>query len=1173
METAKMPTVVLTTLVGTPIAALSLVYVWATSEVLVRLTTHAVSRRALLFSTCICFYLVSAVAVFAEDWPAWRHDAARTAKSSENLPDQIELLWRRQFPLLEPAWREDPRLQFDKSYEPIVQGKRLYLGCSQDDSLVALNTDTGDLLWRFFANGPIRFAPTADAERVFFVSDDGYLYCLRANDGSLLWKIRGGPGEQQAIGNERIVSRWPARGAPVLESGVVYFAAGLLPSDGAFVHAVDAKSGRPIWVNDGSGSLFVRQDHASHSFAGITPQGYLVISGDTLIVPCGRTSPAFLDKKTGRLISFSGFEPPKNSKPTRRRQAKHGWRGSWFITEDGKPGTERSGVVVRGNRLRADNLTAVDGEVTRMIAADGKVFCTTDKGQLCAFGTRTTKVRTHDPSRQPIPRTTTAVAASVAELLGTSSPSRGYCVLLGLGDRQWLHELLRQSSMFVVVFDTDGEKVRKARRELQAAKLYGGRVTVHHVSAKQAIDLVPYMASLIVSTNGDFASDMASWLLRFLRPYGGQAAVAYSAEREQRLKKVLEPVADQLRVSRHGNWSLVTRRGAPQGAQDWTHEYGDAGNTLNSGDSLVRAPLSLLWFGGESARLPYFNRASSAPSPLVAQSRMFIQGPGLLHAIDLYTGQVLWQTDLPSGRTPYKGADVVDGWRQRLGYSAVATDQAIIVATGLQFLRIRQVDGKIEAQWKLPQQEQYVKEIRVAGEILVATTPHSVQALSATTGAQLWRRQFSKDAVLGKFIWNGMEYGNLGTALGKSYVFGIYGISDAELARLERRGKPGPGQTVLIALDLSSGKPAWYRNLPENAHTCLSYSRAFDVLIQAPGYGAQSKALSERPVFAYRGETGDVLWTKQIAEPGPYIIQGRRVVTQAHRAYELLSGQPVLRRDPLTGTQVPWSFHKDYGCNYAIAAANLLTFRSGAAGYCDIATTGTGNFGGFRSGCRNSLIPAGGVIASPKFANGCSCSYPVLTSMALVPTNRSEVWSILSSPDTERPIVQLGLNFGAPGDRLASNATPWYDFPAVGGPSPKLEVALTPKQVDYYCWHSSRIGRKDNDHINTAAPWVCASGVHGVRSVDIELRSSERRTYDVRIYFAETVVSDPGRRVMNITVQGKRAIANYDIFAEVGKNVAQVKTVSGVTARGHIRIELEPVVGRTLLSGVELIAR
>ncbi|MEM7233762.1 MAG: PQQ-binding-like beta-propeller repeat protein, partial [Planctomycetota bacterium] len=107
----------------------------------------------------------------AEDWPMWRRDAARSAEASTPLPQTRELLWQRQFPALSPAWPEDRRLQFDASYEPIVQGKRLFVACSRDDSVSALHTDTGDLLWRFFADGPIRFAPVAVGDRVFFVSD------------------------------------------------------------------------------------------------------------------------------------------------------------------------------------------------------------------------------------------------------------------------------------------------------------------------------------------------------------------------------------------------------------------------------------------------------------------------------------------------------------------------------------------------------------------------------------------------------------------------------------------------------------------------------------------------------------------------------------------------------------------------------------------------------------------------------------------------------------------------------------------------------------------------------------------------------------------------------------------------------------------------------------------
>ena len=45
--------------------------------------------------------------------------------------------------------------------------------------------------WQVFAEGPVRFAPVAWQDKVYFVSDDGHLYCLDAGDGSLKWKFRG----------------------------------------------------------------------------------------------------------------------------------------------------------------------------------------------------------------------------------------------------------------------------------------------------------------------------------------------------------------------------------------------------------------------------------------------------------------------------------------------------------------------------------------------------------------------------------------------------------------------------------------------------------------------------------------------------------------------------------------------------------------------------------------------------------------------------------------------------------------------------------------------------------------------------------------------------------------------------------------------------------------------
>ena len=75
---------------------------------------------------------------------------------------------------------------------------------------------------------------------IYFTSDDGYLYCLSADKGKLQWKFRGGPNDRKILGNNRLVSTWPARGGVVLENGIAYFAASIWPFMGIFIHAIDA---------------------------------------------------------------------------------------------------------------------------------------------------------------------------------------------------------------------------------------------------------------------------------------------------------------------------------------------------------------------------------------------------------------------------------------------------------------------------------------------------------------------------------------------------------------------------------------------------------------------------------------------------------------------------------------------------------------------------------------------------------------------------------------------------------------------------------------------------------------------------------------------------------------------------------------------------------------------
>ena len=241
----------------------------------------------------------------ATDWPMWRADAGRRGACPAQLPDELYLQWTLELPKPETAWPADQeKLQFDRLYEPVLAGKRLFVASMVADKLTAFDTDSGKELWRFYTGGPVRFSPAIWKDRIFAVCDDGYLYCLNTSDGSLAWKFRGGPSERRLLGNDRLVSTWPARGGPVIYDDKIYFGAGIWPFMGIFLHALDAETGRVIWTNSGEGSSYQTQQHGSPAFSGIAPQGYLAANEDFLVISGGSTMPAVYDRKTGSIKHY-----------------------------------------------------------------------------------------------------------------------------------------------------------------------------------------------------------------------------------------------------------------------------------------------------------------------------------------------------------------------------------------------------------------------------------------------------------------------------------------------------------------------------------------------------------------------------------------------------------------------------------------------------------------------------------------------------------------------------------------------------------------------------------------------------------------------------------------------------------------------------------------------------
>lgn len=1227
------------------------------------------------------------------DWPQWRNDAQRSAATAPALPAKLKLAWSRQLPALRAAWPDQAKMQLDATYHPVVLGQRLFVGSSFNDSLTAYDTRSGRELWRFFADGPIRFAPLAWQDKVYFAADDGYLYCLQAADGMLVWKFRGGPSDRKILGNERLISTWPARGAPVLADGKIYFAAGIWPFMGVFLHAIDATTGEAVWTNDGDGSMYIKQPHNTDSFAGVAPQGPLVVIGDRLLVPGGRSVPACYDRHTGDFLYYQLAENGKKgggsfvaasdallfngggvfdlktekmlgsvAEPfalaggtlfeaasstlkvhdltragiteveTIDRKGVKTKSSKWQMPRIGEAEIPRFNALIKAGSMlygggageiaavaipvadeREANVTweaEITGNVCELLAADDRLFAVTREGQLICFAdaAELTNAIENFPLVAESPQRVSAAKNFAATLLKDTQTTEGYALAWGVGSGTLLKELVAQSALRVIVIEADAAAANAFRREILSHGWSADRLSVI-VSDPREVSLPPYFASLIVAESLPKLtvaerSDFLEKTYQALRPFGGTACLSMS-DAEQDVCEILikEPQFAGAEVKSDDTWLQISREGALPDSANWTHEHADAANSRVSKDKRVKAPLGLLWFGG-STNDGILPRHGHGPQPQVVDGRLFIEGVDMLRAMDIYTGRVLWNASLPGIGTLYDNTAHQPG-ANASGTNYIATQQGIYVAYRDACLLLDPITGKTLNRFQLQsaagKQPPLWGYLNVYDDYLIGgadpvfdpklvskgdpkksdddekkedtkadsktTTPPKPSAKD-NDNYSASNRLVVMNRATGKVLWTAQArsgFRHNAICIGGGRLYCIDRLSGPQLSKLKRRGEDPPHKPRLVVLDLKTGNELWSTE-DDVFGTWLSYSTERDVLVEAGRTASDTLSDEPKGMRTYRALDGHPLWTNK-AFSGPAMLH-HDTILMAGKACNLLTGAIQMREHPLSGELVEWTWSRNYGCNTPMASENLLTFRSGAAGYLDLCTDGgTGNFGGFRSSCTNNLVVAGGILTAPDYTRTCTCSYQNQTSIALVPVSDAETWTSFGSQTPKQAIRRVGINLGAPGDRKADDGKLWLDYPSVGGSSPAVDISITPAKPDWYRRHSSQI---TGEGLN----WVAASGVQGLTSLKMKLGTSgtEPQTYTLRLHFAELAEVAVGERVFSVSVQGKPKLTDLDVVEEAGgRNRALVKEIKGVTVGDFLLIELSPTSKQpAMLSGIEL---
>lgn len=974
----------------------------------------------------------------ASDWPTYRHDADRSGFTAESLPDSLDLQWSfhmRHAP--SPAWPRSKRMTFDRAPQTIIADGRVFFGSSVDGKVHALDAKSGSPLWSFPTRAPIRFAPTYFEGRLYATSDDGYLYCLRPSDGKLLWKKRGGPGEEMILGNARMVSRWPVRSGVVVHGGILYFAAGIWPSDGVSLYALDPASGRTLWLNDTAGSLYLGQPHGgAFANSGVAAQGYLAANDEQIFMPTGRGVPGVFKRSSGE---FQYLQLQANAKyggsaltlcrnvfvnngvvfdqATGRSQGKLG-AGPIVATPDGlvasfsdrlsgfkwdnaeqkaRPGlifkvrgldqtfslkqSPSTETIVASDKIisagsgfirvqaRSDGSdiwqAEVEGTVYGLAVASGRLYVSTDQGVIHSFGHDRIEPRKIDEARLVVStRSRSRIVLAAHEILKRSGITEGYALDLGCEDGQLALELARQSNLFVYGIESDPVKVVKARERLEAAGIYGARVMILQGDLSDT-KLPIYFANLIVSSRSferPLAAEIKDEAQRMLRPYGGV---------------FIHRLADKFEI---------IKRGKLAGAGQWTHQYADPANSVNSGDELVKGPLGMLWFRDLEQQMT--QRHGRGPAPLFKNGILFSEGLDGLIAVDAYNGRKLWEYRLPGILKSFDGDHLMG--TSGTGSNYCLSDDSVYVRLEGECLRIDSLTGRLLARFKAPLAKSGDKSVwgHLAYEngLLFGSlsNPDHVVTYRFRPGGDMKDQLtesttfFALYAKSGELKWRYDAKHSLrhnGISIGDGWVILIdRPLANFDLSKKGKATKDNHPTGELVALDAETGKEIW-RNKADIFGTlsAISVEHGAVMMSYQPTRFRLASEVGGR-IAVFNLSDGGLLWQTEAKYDSRPVINDRIIYAQGG-AWDLLSGE-----------ERPFNFKRSYGCGVIAGAKNMFVFRSATLGYFDlIKNEKTEDFGGIRPGCWINVIPAGGLVFAPDASAGCTCSYLNQSWIALQP--------------------------------------------------------------------------------------------------------------------------------------------------------------------------------------------
>jgi outer membrane protein assembly factor BamB len=596
-----------------------------------------------------------------------------------------------------------------------------------------------------------------------------------------------------------------------------------------------------------------------------------------------------------------------------------------------------------------------------------------------------------------------AYAEAARHILSETHVAKGYCLVYGFGTGRLAWELAKRSELIVIGFDEDASRVAAARRRLYDKGIYGTRITVRQVPSLASLPVASCMANLVVSETllaGGALPGRPAEVSRILRPAGGVACLGRPAGgpnplAKDAIKRWFEAASLSCVVSdtSTGTWAKLVRGPLP-GAGRWTHQYGDADNSANSGEALGGATgtceMEVQWIGQPGGDFG-IDRNPRMPAPLSIGGRLFHQGMNRVIALDAYNGAVLWSLEIPDLRRVNVPRDA-SNW--------CADEDSIYAAVGDACWRLDAATGRRRSLYSVSPDGSgethdwgYVARV---GNLLYGSKVKKGSSFTEFWGHAAWYDDptgpgsgkvcseglFALDKETGRPVWT---YSN-GAIINTTIVVGDDRVWFVECRHPEiKASKTGRIESTrlwsdrfLVALDAGTGRKLWEQPTDTAQGTVvffMVYANKSLVIMASTG--------GKYHLYAYDAADGRLKWQADHKWTGDnHSGHMQHPVVMGDRVYQ----EPCVY-DLNTGQRISDKMGRHEGCATYAGTNGALLYRGAGRqiSLWDIRTGAISGWANLRPSCWLSVIPAGGMVLAPEGGAGCSCGNWLETSVGFIP--------------------------------------------------------------------------------------------------------------------------------------------------------------------------------------------